>query len=113
MSKNLNLKRQKILREILPSLKDVIRGSLMKYYLPCGKAYCRCKKGFLHGPYYYLQVKTKGKNKMYYLSGAAMGKKAKEGIAQYNKLWSLLCKISEINIRLLREKGNEPNKRRD
>ena len=103
MSKYLRKRLKELIREV-PSLRKVIRATLREIYAPCGKRNCRCKKGFLHGPYYYLAVRTKGKTKMYYLPNPVLGKKAREGIAQYNKLWSLLCKISEINIRLLREK---------
>jgi len=103
MSKYLKERQKRLIKKV-PPLEKVIRGTLLKYYLPCGKANCKCKKGYLHGPYYYLEVRTKGKNKMYYLSSSSLREKAKEGVAQYNKLWNLLCKISEINIKLLREK---------
>ena len=106
MSKYLKKKRESLMRKA-PSLRNVIRGSLMKYYLSCGNPNCRCKKGQGHGPYYYLQVKTKGKNKMYYLPGSSSGKKAKKGIENYNNLWEILCKISDINIRLLIESNKK------
>lgn len=102
MNKYLRERQKELIKEV-PSLKRVIRGTLREVYAPCGKRNCRCKKGFLHGPYYYLAVRTKGKTKMYYLPRPSLGKKAKKAIAQYNKLWNLLCKISEINIKLLKE----------
>ena len=100
MNKRLKDRREKLVKET-PRLKDVIRGSLMKYYLTCGNPKCRCKKEGGHGPYWYLQVKTKGRNKMYYLPDEEVKAKVESGIAQYNKLWNILCKTSDINIRLL------------
>ena len=110
MREYLKEKREKLIKEI-PSLRRVIRGTLMEYYLPCGKKNCRCKKGFLHGPYYYLQVRTKGKNKMYYLPGSSLREKIKEAIEEYKNLRNLLYKVSEINIKLLKEEDKEWRKR--
>ena len=102
MSKNPKKKREELIRQA-PCLRQVIRGSLMKYNLTCGNPNCKCKKGRGHGPYYYLQVKTKGKNKMYYLPDEKTKEKVSAGIVAYNKLWDILCKVSEINILLLKE----------
>jgi len=102
MKSKLEKRREKIIKK-LPGWEEIIRGSIRTVYAPCGKKKCRCKKGFLHGPYYYLAVRTEGKTKMYYLPHPFLGKKAKKAISQYNKLWNILCKISEINIRLLKE----------
>jgi len=102
MDKKLKTRRQKLINKA-PSLKRVIRGTLRKAYSPCGKKNCKCKKGYLHGPYYYLAVRTEGKTKMYYLPNNLLKEKVKEGVTQYNKLWKFLCKISEMNIKLLRQ----------
>jgi len=106
MDKQLREKRDKLIKE-MPSFKEVIRGSLMTYYLTCGNPKCKCHKSsrYRHGPYHYLQVKTKGKNKMYYLHSSSMKEKVAYGISRYNKLWSLLCKVSEINIKLIKKGG--------
>jgi len=49
--------------------KEMLAGPLIERYAQCGKANCRCKrrgaKG--HGPYYYVQVKIKGKYTNIYL----------------------------------------------
>ena len=54
----------------LPRWKDILRGSVLTYFLPCGKKGCRCKRGKdnLHGPYYYISVKEAGKTRMYTLT---------------------------------------------
>ena len=42
-------------------------GCILKRMKRCGKKRCKCNKGKLHGPYYYLQVMEEGKRKQYYL----------------------------------------------
>lgn len=92
--------RQGLIRE-LPKWKDILRGTVLTYFLPCGKKGCRCKKDkdSLHGPYYYFSVSEKGKTKMYLL-----GKKRKEAVyaaARYNEMLKKIYRICEINLRLL------------
>jgi len=102
MNKGLRERRKELIKKI-PPLDGVIRATIRETYAPCGKANCKCKRGYLHGPYYYLAVTTKRKTMVYYLPSRELGKKAKRGIESYNKLWNLLCKISEINIKILKE----------
>jgi len=39
-----------------PPLDEVLRGTLRRRYLRCGKPSCHCKKGRGHGPFLYLNV---------------------------------------------------------
>lgn len=39
-----------------PPLEEVLRGTLRKRYLRCGKPGCHCLKGRGHGPFFYLNV---------------------------------------------------------
>jgi len=95
------------LKGALPEWEKVVRGTLRKVYAPCGKKKCKCKQGALHGPYYYLAVTTKGKTKLYYLPKKQMAEKVGKAIEEYNKFWESLCKISEINIKLLIERNKK------
>lgn len=102
--------RQGLIKE-LPRWKDILRGSVLTYFLPCGKKGCRCKrdKDRLHGPYYYISVSDKGKTKMYLL-----GRKRKEAVyaaARYNDMMKKIYRISEINLRLLLAMKEEDEKR--
>ena len=38
----------------LPVPPGLVRASYVRQYLTCGKANCRCRRGFKHGPFYYL-----------------------------------------------------------
>jgi hypothetical protein len=96
----LEKERQELIKG-LPRWKDILRGSVLTYFLPCGKKGCRCKsdKDSLHGPYYYISVSEGGKTRMYLL-----GRKRKEAayaVARYNDMMKRIYRICEINLRLL------------
>ena len=55
----LRRRRQALLRQ-LPSLKEILRGSLIERYKRCGKPGCKCADGPGHGPKYYLSVSHPG-----------------------------------------------------
>lgn len=88
----------------LPSLAQVIRGTLIRYRLTCGNRRCQChgSKNARHGPYWYVSISYgKGRQKRYLLN-PKQTREAKEGIAVYRKLWQSICRISEINLTLLK-----------
>lgn len=92
-------------REIakIPPWSLILRGSIQCHYAPCGKKTCRCRKSkdHHHGPYWYVAISTAGKKKRV-LIPAQQARRAKEGVAAYGKLWEGLCRISEINLALLK-----------
>ena len=89
----------------LPRWNDMIRGTLMRYLLTCGRKNCRChrSKKDRHGPYWYVAVAYgKGRRQKMILVSPEQRRKAAEGIRAYKALWKKLCRISEINLNLLR-----------
>lgn len=89
----------------MPNWEDVIRGTLIKYYLTCGNKSCRCHRAdkYKHGPYWYIAVTVKkGKSKMYKINNDRVTV-VRDKITNYNKLWEGLCKISELNIYRIRK----------
>jgi hypothetical protein len=48
--------------DYLPEILAMARyqGSLQQQWVRCGKANCKCTRGQLHGPYFYLFVSTSG-----------------------------------------------------
>ncbi len=58
-SAHLKRHRQELLRK-LPSLTEILRGSLIERYKRCGKQTCWCATGKGHGPKYYLSVSRPG-----------------------------------------------------
>ena len=90
-----------------PPLVDVIRGTLLRYYLTCGNPDCRCHRSRRrrHGPYWYVGVSyAKGRQRRYLLPTSQVPQ-AKQGIAAYKKLWEKLCRISEFNLEILKLQG--------
>lgn len=101
-------KEKKRLLAKLPDCGEIIRGTLMKYYLTCGTKSCHChkKESKKHGPYWYIAVSygKRKKQKLYKLKREVV-EEAKKKIKNYQRLWKVVCELSEKNIQLLREKA--------
>jgi len=82
---------------------DLLRASYVRQYLTCGKRNCRCRRGFKHGPFYYLvQCLGTGRVRKFLLKTPEQRKQARAGIAAHLKLQRQLAELSEINTELLR-----------
>lgn len=82
---------------------DLVRASYVRQYLTCGKKNCRCRRGFKHGPFFYLvQCLGTGRVRKFLLKTPAQRKQARAGIAAHLKLQRQLAQLSEINTELLR-----------
>src|ERR1035437_418659 len=82
---------------------DQVRASYVSQYLTCGKPNCRCRRGFKHGPFYYLvQCLGTGRGRKFLLKTSGQRKQARAGIAAHLTLQWQLAELSEINAELLR-----------
>jgi hypothetical protein len=91
-----------LLSRLQPS-PDLVRASYVRQYLTCGKKNCRCRRGFKHGPFYYLvQCLGTGRVRKFLLKTPAQRKQARAGISAHLKLQRRLAELSEINTELLR-----------
>ena len=108
-SRLLSQRRQEI--DKLPSWDSIIRGTLLRYRLTCGKKLCRCyrDKRYRHGPYWYVGVALKGKKRKMVLIPAPQVPLVRQGIAAYNKLWKSLCRISDLNLTLIKAEAWRPD----
>jgi hypothetical protein len=98
----------------LPDPAETIRGSVVKYYLACGKQACRCHQGGpKHGPYYYLMTTLKpGKTRMVKLSTEQV-KIVRSWVRNFKSFKKGLEKISQLNTRMLQlDRKSELRKRR-
>ena len=96
-------KKKNALRQNLPPLVGLLRASFVKQFLTCGKKNCRCRRGFKHGPFFYLvQAAGGGRVRKFLLKTPEMRKQARAGIAAHRKWQRRLAEISEINTELLR-----------
>jgi Family of unknown function (DUF6788) len=99
-SKTLKQRRQKLIKG-LPDLAEIIRGSVVKRYLHCGKSECRCHQGPGHGPYnYLLTTLAPGKTRTVLLSADQL-RAVRRWVKNFGELKKGLEKIVEINTRLL------------
>jgi hypothetical protein len=99
-----NLQKKKAgLLQNLPPLSGVLRASFVRQFLTCGKKNCRCRRGFKHGPFYYLvQAAGGGRVRKFLLKTPEQRKQARAGIAAHLKTQRRLAELSEINTELLR-----------
>lgn len=85
----------------------MIRASLVTQYLTCGKSNCRCRRGFKHGPFYYLvQCLGTGRMKKFLLKTPQQRKQARAGIAAHLKFQRQATELSAINTELLRRSAD-------
>ena len=105
--RDLGLERFKDEMEMLRvySRKKMLYGSVVKKYKACGKGGCKCTKGALHGPFYYLTYKVEGKTKMIFIKKnlweAAI--KLNNNYRKWRKLRADISKIGKEILTLLDE----------
>lgn len=114
LNKTLEQKRKKV-ADGLPDLAEVLRGSVVKRYLHCGKSECRCHRGRGHGPYnYLLTTLAPGKTRTVLISAEQLPM-VRRWVKNFGELKKGLEKIVEINTHLLqldRQTKTRPAKRR-
>jgi len=85
----------------LPSLEEVVRGSIVERRLRCGKASCRCARGQLHTATYLSVTFAGGRTEQISLP-AELVPLARRWVANYRAWWKVVEKVSAINRKLLR-----------
>jgi hypothetical protein len=95
------LKQRQRLVRTLPSLEEIVRGSVVKRQLACGKPGCRCARGELHAATY-LSVTFAGGGTEQLSLPAPLVPVARRWVANYQIWWAAVEKISAINRQLLR-----------
>lgn len=95
--------RKQAIVEALPSLAEVMRGSLFERGVKCGKSACRCARGQEH-PSTYLGVSLKGGKTVQITVPAPLLERVEGMVRNYSELWVALEEISAINRELLRKR---------
>jgi hypothetical protein len=85
----------------LPSLGEVVRGSVVERRLRCGKAGCRCARGALHAATYLSVTFAGGRTEQISLP-ADLVPLARRWVANYQSWWKAVERISAINRKILR-----------
>ncbi len=105
-------KRREGLTKNLPSLAEILRGSLMERYMTCGKPDCKCGRGERHGPIWYLSVTLDQTHRTGTTVPPEQVERVRRWIENYHALKDRLEKISDINREILRrDKRNEKKPR--
>lgn len=97
-------KRRAVLLRQLPSLKAILRGSLIERYKRCGKSGCSCMQGQGHGPKYYLSISRPGARPEMVYVPTGYRDQVNALIENYRQARAVLDEICEINLELLRRR---------
>jgi Family of unknown function (DUF6788) len=83
-----------------------LRGVLLSKGRQCSSEGCRCRRGELHGPYWYLAIYDEGRSRTIYVPAAVQPVVA-ERVTVTHRNEELLAEISLINLELLRRRALE------
>jgi hypothetical protein len=87
-----------------PPLDEVLRGTLRRRYLRCGKAGCHCRKGRGHGPFFYLNV-TLGVGRTRQITIAPGDwARALRYAQNYHRIQEVLEAVSTLNRKLFEDR---------
>jgi hypothetical protein len=96
------IEERKQLLEELSTLEHLLHGSWLERYSTCSRKNCKCHRGELHGPRYYLVVNENGRQKQKYIS---VGQKeaAMAGVKQGKRMLEIVESVTQINLQLMKE----------
>lgn len=86
----------------LPPLEDVLRGSVVRRVVRCGKPSCRCAEGDGH-PAVSLSVTLRGGRTEQISLPEHLVEQVERQVSNYHAWWEAIEAISAINRELLRE----------
>jgi hypothetical protein len=88
----------------------LLRGSLARRWISCGRVGCACAGGKKHGPYLYLSVFGGGKTKSIYVP-RTLEKEVRQWVQNVRAVESDLVEITRLNAELLRAEAEEERRR--
>ena len=87
----------------MPRITEVVHGSVVIVNRSCGKANCRCQKGFKHSSLYISQ-RHKGRTRMIYIPKRSEAE-VRRLVNNYRKIKVVMDKISDVSIQMLTKGG--------
>ena len=105
------LERRSRLLKRLPPFEEVLRGSVVRRLLRCGKPGCHCATDAGHAVVYLCVTHAGGRTEQISLPTSLI-RRAEQGVANYHAWWEALEKISAINRELLRRERQAVGSRR-
>ena len=108
-TKRLLTQRQRAVQN-LPPIEEVLRGSVLERAVRCGQPTCRCAAGERHAATV-LTVSFPGGRTEQMSLPAAVSPTVREWVANYQRWWEIIEKVSAINRELLRAQRREGKER--
>lgn len=99
------VERAKLLAE-LGRLSRMLHGSWVERYSTCSRPNCRCHSGERHGPRHYLVVHENGRQRQKYIPKSQVAS-AQQGVADYHRVCEIIDRITQINLKLMKENAYE------
>jgi len=97
------LRRDRVLAD-LPDLTEILRGSLRRRFVRCGKAGCHCQRGRGHGPVMYLSTsQADGQTRQITITADAYAL-AKRYVENYERVRRVLDQVCSVNRDLLQQR---------
>src|SRR3989304_1960006 len=104
-SKRLLIQRQRVV-EKLPPIEAVLRGSILERAVRCGQPSCRCASGERHSATVLTVSFPGGRTEQISLPAAVLPT-VRGWVANYQRWWEIIEKVSAINRDLLRAQRQE------
>ena len=98
------LSRRRGLAAAVTRPETTLPGALVQQGRRCSSVGCRCRRGELHGPYWYLALYTGGRNRSLYVPTALEAVVA-EHVAVTHANDATFGEIGQINVELLRRRA--------
>lgn len=95
------VERQKLEEEILEISRGIlVRGSLVPMYKACNKGNCKCTRGELHGPFWYLSWYEGGRTRMYFVKAARL-ERVREAAERYRRWRKIRARLVKLHKQIL------------
>ena len=96
--------------EKLPPIEEVLRGTIIERSVRCGQPNCRCASGELHTATVYTVTFPGGRTEQISFP-AAVVPTVRAWVANYQRWWEIIEKVSAINRDLVRVQRREAKQR--
>ena len=96
--------------ENLPPIEEILRGSIIKRLVRCGRPSCRCANGVLHTATVLTVTFRGGRTEQISLPAAVLPT-VRGWVRNYQRWWEIIEKISVINRALLRQQRRDDRAR--
>ncbi len=78
----------------------LVRGSLVPMYKACNKGDCKCTRGELHGPFWYLSWSEAGRTRMYFVKAAGL-LRVRAAATRYRRWRQMRAQLVKLHRQIL------------